>query len=148
MNVQSRRSPARFRAAGSLLLTAGLAGCSAGAPAARSAADVPFESTNVLEGDELDAAATSMEDMLAGRFPGVIVKRIGGGVFIEIRGPSSVNGSNQALVVIDGVQSSGMALMNMNPDDVDRIEVLKGASAAGYGVRGANGVLVVMTRRR
>ena len=133
---------------GLLLLGVSLAGCQQRTDApGEEPQPVELDSGNVLEGDELYTAATSMEEMIEGRLAGVFVRRFAGTIYIEIRGPSTITGSNQALIVIDGVQSSGATLLSMNPDDVDRIEVLKGASAATYGLRGANGVLLVTTRR-
>lgn len=103
---------------------------------------------DVLEREEMaTAAATTMYEFIVGRLPGVDVRQIGGRLSVRIRGPSTVRGSSEALIVVDGVQSSGTLLAGMNPADVQRVEVLKGASAAVYGVRGANGVLLVTTRR-
>jgi TonB-dependent SusC/RagA subfamily outer membrane receptor len=97
----------------------------------------------------------SVLEMLRGKAPGVQVIEVAPGQFqVRIRG---VNQSLQAtgqepLVVLDGVASSrpaGQLLMSLNPQDVVRIEVLRDvASTAVYGVRGANGVLIVQTRRR
>jgi TonB-dependent SusC/RagA subfamily outer membrane receptor len=61
---------------------------------------------------------------------------------------STFAGGTDALVVIDGVaQQSPNSLLDVNPADVVRIQVLKDAAAAIYGVRGQNGVLVITTRR-
>ena len=94
-------------------------------------------------------------EMLRGKAPGVQVIEVAPGQFeIRIRG---VNQSLQAtgqepLVVLDGVASSrpaGQLLMSLNPEDVVSIEVVRDvASTAVYGVRGANGVLIVQTRRQ
>jgi TonB-dependent SusC/RagA subfamily outer membrane receptor len=103
---------------------------------------------SVLQREEMNTSAVTMEELLVGRLPGVNVRRAGGGLSIQIRGVNSVNAGTDALIIIDGVQSSGLALASVNPDDVQRVEVIKDGSAAMYGVRGANGVLVVTTRRR
>ncbi len=94
-------------------------------------------------------------EMLRGKAPGVQVIEVAPGQFeVRIRG---VNQSLQAtgqepLVVLDGVASSrpaGQLLLSLNPEDVVSIEVVRDvASTAVYGVRGANGVLIVQTRRQ
>jgi TonB-dependent SusC/RagA subfamily outer membrane receptor len=99
------------------------------------------------------AAATSMADMLEGRVPGLEVQRLGGNrISLRIRGQRSILGSNEPLLVIDGLPidgAAGSALADMDPRDVARIEVLRdGGSLAAFGSRGANGVLLITTRRR
>ena len=96
--------------------------------------------------------------MIQGRVPGVDVVSSGGlrgaGVSIKIRGVSSINNS-EPLYVIDGVQysfNSGSETFNVmsmiNPQDIERIEILKDASAAAiYGANGANGVILITTKK-
>lgn len=67
----------------------------------------------------------------------------GGNVNILIRGVSS-NGSNEPLVIVDGYEGS---LNSINPEDIESITVLKDAQAAIYGIKGANGVILVTTKR-
>lgn len=92
-------------------------------------------------------------DMIDGRVPGVQVLRRGNDVSLRVRGATSVYGSNEPLIVVDGVPlsqylSSGLALAAISPAEVERIDVLKDAgSTAIYGMRGANGVIVITTRR-
>ena len=62
-------------------------------------------------------------------------------------GASSLYGSNQPLFLIDNIPTDVTAVQSLSPNDVERIEVLKGPSAAIYGVRGANGVIAIFTRR-
>ncbi|MDT3401190.1 SusC/RagA family TonB-linked outer membrane protein [Mucilaginibacter terrae] len=70
----------------------------------------------------------------------------GGGFTVDIRGVHSITGSNAPLVVIDGVP--GADLEKINPADIEKIDVLKDASATAiYGSRGANGVFIVTTKR-
>ncbi len=90
-----------------------------------------------------------LDEALAGRAAGVNVVATSGmpgaSRVIQIRGVSSINGSNP-LVVIDGI--SGRDLNKLNPSDIESIEVLKdAASAAIYGVSGGNGVILITTRR-
>jgi TonB-dependent starch-binding outer membrane protein SusC len=88
----------------------------------------------------------------AGRVAGVHVARTADGLSIRIRGASTVLGDPEPLIVLDGQplpQGSGAReLALVNPADVARVEVLKdGGSTAFYGVRGANGVLLITTKR-
>jgi len=99
------------------------------------------------------------QDMLAGKVAGVnIVSNDGApgsGAQIRIRGGSSLNASNDPLIVIDGLAmdnegvkglSNGLSLVN--PQDIESFSVLKGASATAiYGSRGSNGVIVITTKK-
>jgi TonB-dependent SusC/RagA subfamily outer membrane receptor len=90
-----------------------------------------------------------MGQRMAGRASGVMVSgdnSPGGGSRMRIRGPSSVNSSGTPLYLVDDVPVSN--LNAINPDDIVSVEVLKDASATAlYGVRGANGVVKVATRK-
>ncbi|AZQ61380.1 TonB-dependent receptor [Flammeovirga pectinis] len=86
---------------------------------------------------------------LQGKTPGVLVTPVSGqpgaGIDIRVRGTGS-NGSNSPLYVVDGVQMDNINFLN--PNDIESIEVLKdAASAAIYGSRGANGVVLVSTKK-
>ena len=97
--------------------------------------------------------------LIQAKVPGVQVvdnNEPGGGMAIRIRGGTSINASNEPLFVIDGVPlqigggvSSGRNPLNfLNPGDIESISVLKDASATAiYGSRGANGVVIVTTKR-
>jgi TonB-dependent SusC/RagA subfamily outer membrane receptor len=109
---------------------------------------------STLSEDELDAMRVSrIEEMLEGRVPGLHVVRTADGEFsVRIRNASSFYGNDEPLLVIDGmpIHSGGLssALRNLLPQDVSRIEVLKDAGAlAIYGSRGANGVILITTKR-
>ncbi len=126
-------------------------GCSQNPPPLDTGA-VPLARTDgpksdILEREDLTFKVTSMADLLTNRIPGVVIRRSRGHSWVEIRGPGTISSSTEALIVVDGIENSSRGLLAMNPEDVQRIQVLKGASAAIYGVRGANGVLVVTTRR-
>lgn len=102
--------------------------------------------------EDVGQEVTRFEDLINGRFPGVQVFRLqNGGISLRIRGAASLVGSGEPLIVIDGLpiqSSAGSALMGVNPRDITRIDVLKDAgSTAIYGVRGANGVVLISTRR-
>jgi TonB-dependent SusC/RagA subfamily outer membrane receptor len=90
---------------------------------------------------------TRVEQMIQARVSGVRVVPRGSGFTIQIRGKGSVGSSTEPLVVIDGAPRSTVDLAGVDPKEVERIEVIKDAAAAYYGVRGANGVLVITTRR-
>jgi TonB-linked SusC/RagA family outer membrane protein len=101
--------------------------------------------------DVTEVPVYSMENVLQGRAAGVEVRadgfRPGESSTIRIRGTRSFVASNDPLVVLDGIPIDG-GLMDLNPRDVESIEVLKDASATAiYGSRGANGVILVTTRR-
>ena len=88
---------------------------------------------------------------LQGRLAGVqIIQNDGtpyGGTTFRIRGPGSFGATKDPLIVVDGMITTG-GLGNLNPDDVENITVLKdAASAAIYGSRGANGVVIVTTKK-
>ena len=93
----------------------------------------------------------SVEELFAGRFPGVQVFRLAsGGISIRIRGGGNTfYGSSEPLYVVDGtpVQSGEGGLQFLNPSDISQIEVLKDAAqTAIYGVQGANGVVLITTK--
>jgi len=93
-----------------------------------------------------------IEQVLADRFPGVTVTRApDGGLAVRIRGATSINGSTEPLYVIDGVEihpGPGGSLTGINPRDIATIEVVKDpAGEAMYGVRGANGIIIIKTKR-
>jgi TonB-dependent starch-binding outer membrane protein SusC len=93
-----------------------------------------------------------IEEVLMTRFPGVMVTRAAdGGVSVRIRGTTSIRGSSEPLYVIDGVEiqpGPGGSLSGINPHDIATIEVVKDpAGEAMYGVRGANGVILIKTKR-
>lgn len=98
----------------------------------------------------IQAPAVSVSNMLGGRVPGIIaVTRSGepGNNFSEfwIRGISTFGASQSALVLIDGIEGN---LNDLDPADIESFSILKDASAtAVYGTRGANGVVVVTTKR-
>ena len=93
----------------------------------------------------------TVADMLVGRFPGVEVRQLANGAAsIRIRGSRSFRSSEEPLIVVDGIPqyNGGQSLMDLSPRDVESIEVLKDAAASSvFGSRGANGVILISTRR-
>jgi TonB-dependent SusC/RagA subfamily outer membrane receptor len=98
---------------------------------------------NVIYVDEKLASYNNVFDIIKGRVPGVMVT----GDKVQIRGPNSFVLSTEPLYLIDDVPVDASAISTLNPQDVERIEILKGPSTAIYGSRGANGVIAVYTKR-
>ena len=93
-----------------------------------------------------------IEKVLQSKVPGIIVTRTDdGGVAIRIRGSSSFYSGSEPLYVIDDVPFNpgpGGALVGVNPYDIDTIKVLKDPADTGiYGMRGANGVVVITMKK-
>lgn len=117
-------------------------------------------SVSVIKPDDIEAGiSVSTQDLLVGAAPGVVVTTDGGSPAgngtIRIRGGSSLNASNDPLIVIDGVPQSNQdnagganALTMINPQTIESITVLKDASATAiYGSRASNGVIIVTTKK-
>ena len=137
-------------------------------------ASLPY-ATQLVAGDELVRAKDlNFIQTLAGKTAGVQINRtsfgLGSSARVIIRGYRSVSGNNQPLYVIDGVpmlnnsseqaisaiggtadagnRDGGDGISNLNPDDIESINILKGASAAAlYGSQAANGVILITTRK-
>lgn len=82
-------------------------------------------------------------DVINGNFTGVQV--INGDIII--RNSTSFGGSTPALLIVDGREVSKDSFANIEPSDIDQINILKDASASLYGMQGANGVVIVVTKR-
>lgn len=112
-----------------------------------------------------DIPVAGVDQMLQGQASGVLVSSNtsvpGSGIFIRVRGSSSINASNDPLYVVDGVFLNNRTLQSistggqqtspiadLNPGDIESIEILKDANATAiYGSRGANGVVLISTKR-
>ena len=117
-------------------------------------------SVSTVKADEVNKGViTTPADLLRGKSAGVVVTSgsgmPGSGATIRIRGGSSINASNDPLIVIDGLPVSndgisGMSdpLSSINPEDIESFTVLKDASATAiYGSRASNGVIVITTKK-
>ena len=118
-------------------------------------------SVAVVKPDEIEAGiSTSVQDMLVGQTPGVVVTTSGGpegSANIRIRGGSSLSSekANQPLIVIDGVplnnegvQGMGNDLAMISPENIESMTILKDASATAiYGSRASNGVIIITTKK-
>ncbi|PYP13646.1 MAG: hypothetical protein DMD54_16190 [Gemmatimonadetes bacterium] len=127
--------------------------CAIGCGGARTAPNAPGVSTIIPS--KTDARVTRVEEMLRG-VPGLEVTRLPDGNYrLRIRGQRSIRGNptdDNPLLVIDGIpipnESMSSMLADLSPGDVARIEVLKDAADTSmYGSRGANGVIVITTKR-
>lgn len=112
----------------------------------------PPGAITVTANDIQRTPSVSIEELLMSRFPGVWIARApDGGISVRIRAGTSFVGNNKPLIVVDNVPveaGPGGSLAGIVPNDIESIEVLKDASAtAMYGVRGANGVIVIKTKR-
>ncbi|WP_293888868.1 MULTISPECIES: SusC/RagA family TonB-linked outer membrane protein [unclassified Sphingobacterium] len=102
-----------------------------------------------MSGDELKTAPTAnLSSMLQGRLPGLVTRQSSGqpgsdGASLMVRGYNTL-GNNSPLIIVDGIERE---FPQINPDEVEAISVLKDASAAIYGVRGANGVILITTKK-
>ena len=122
--------------------------------------------TNIGESDLKKTVNTTLDQALQGRAPNVFVAsnsgKPGGAAAVYIRGLSTINGNNQPMYVIDGVQiipqdgpaqgigSDGQSniLSTINPDDIASMNVLSGPSAQSiYGSKASNGVIVITTKK-
>lgn len=114
---------------------------------------VPRDNSTVTSEDieRQGASDEPLEKVLQGRVAGVTVTRTADGIAVRIRGATSVYGNSDPLYVLDGMPiqpGPNGALAGLNPHDIESIKVLKDvADTAIYGVRGANGVIVIKTKR-
>ena len=122
---------------------------------------------NAAQAKEI-APINSIQNLISGRAPGVVVQsatgNVGAGARIRIRGASSISLSNEPLIYIDGVRvanapatgfsnqgfgSSSISRINdINPDDIESVEIIKGPAAATlYGTEASNGVIQIITKK-
>lgn len=125
--------------------------------------DITGAISKINSKDVRDFPAPSFESAIQGKAPGVVVEsgsgKVGQGIKIRIRGTSSISANSQPLYVVDGlpVTSSSLSdptndptnpLADINPNDIESVEVLKDASASAiYGARAANGVVLITTKK-
>lgn len=99
-----------------------------------------------------NSAATSVDNALQGRIAGVDIMSTGGdpgsASSIRIRGSRSVNATNEPLIVVDGIMDAVQDISDVDPNTIESISVLKDASSTAiYGSRGANGVILITTKK-
>ncbi len=126
-------------------------------------------SASTVKGNDIaQSGETSVLTGLSGKASGVLITRNGGdpgaGAYIQIRGQNTISGNAQPLFIVDGMPVSNSSdnlgasktngivqqsrINDINPEDIERVEVLKGASAAAlWGTRAANGVIIITTKK-
>ncbi|MFC7667931.1 TonB-dependent receptor plug domain-containing protein [Hymenobacter humi] len=124
--------------------------------------DLTGSVTQLTAKDVENVPTVSFEQAIQGRTPGVQINqgsgKLGAGVQIRVRGSSSVSASNQPLYVIDGIPATSTdvgsdteplnPIADLNPNDIESITILKDASSAAiYGSRASNGVILVNTKK-
>ncbi len=103
------------------------------------------DSNNAVSSLKVDdkTSFTSIYDYIEGRIPGVTVV----GNKFRVRGTRTISGEGYALVLVDGIEVED--LTGITPDMVESVDVLKDAASSSiYGVRGANGVIIINTRKK
>ena len=152
MTSHPRRAPPSF------LFLAGLFACAACArrqnlselPTSPDSVAPPAAATTISADEQARHGVTSLDQLLAGRISGVIVSRAPrGGIVVRIGAPKSFYSGEDPLFIVDGVPIAvpNGTLTWLNPHDVESITVLKDPSTTAiYGVRGANGVVIIKTK--
>lgn len=123
--------------------------------------------SSVKAEDLVNNGAIAVDQAISGKISGALVQQNSGdpagGISIRLRGPSTVLGNSDPLYIVDGIIISNSSnsndlvdlggnsqnrLVDLNPNDIDRIEIIKGAAAAAiYGSRASNGVVQIFTKR-
>ncbi|WP_461126716.1 SusC/RagA family TonB-linked outer membrane protein [Spirosoma aerophilum] len=124
--------------------------------------DLTGNIAKVRAADIQDQPVTTFDQALQGKAAGVQINtgsgKLGQGIQVRVRGQSSVSASNQPLYIIDGIpvttdnlsisSSATNPLADINPQDIESVDILKDASAGAiYGARAANGVVLITTKR-
>ena len=118
----------------------------------RQARELGYATTAVTSKQLNEAAVVNAATGLAAKVSGVDIRLTDNGVDpqvkITFRGSRSIEGSNAALVIIDGVPVDQTYLPNLNPSDIEDVTILKGSNAAAlYGMAASNGVMVITTKK-
>lgn len=118
----------------------------------RSAASTGYSNTTLDNKTLTEAKVTNVATGLASKVAGLQINLLNNGVSpstrVVLRGNRSLLGNNEAMIVVDGVPVPNSVLAALNPNDIQDVNVLKGANAAAlYGSEGANGVLIITTKK-
>lgn len=118
----------------------------------RQARSLGYSAATVKSDELTQAKTTNLQNGLVGKVSGLNVSTVNNGVFantrIILRGIRSLTGNNQPLLVIDGSPVTLDYINTINPNDIDNVNILKGANASAlYGPDGVNGVIVVTTKK-
>ena len=119
--------------------------------AAPSPTPPPASGPSMRTDEDPRSPATTLEQLLAGRLSGVTVTRApGGGIVVRMGGPTSFYSGEDPLFIVDGTPvdaRTGGTLAWLDPHDIESIQALKDpGQTAIYGVRGANGVIIIKTK--
>lgn len=134
-------------------LAIGMAGCSGHTRTSSAPEPSAAANASTVNAADIDKNPNeSIEKALEGRVAGVVVSRSPeGGIAVRIRGATSPYGNSDPLYVLDGLPiqpGPNGSLSGINPNDIESIRVLKDpAETAFYGSRGANGVIVIKTKK-
>jgi len=147
--MSSMSYAAKLPAITSVLLAVALLGACAGAqpgaePASPGVQARPSGTADVLTRAQIERInASTMEQLMLHRFNGVRVDRVGGELILRIRS------ENEPLLVLNGAPGLSMSsFWQLDPSDIEEIRVLRESASSMYGLEGANGVLLITTRRR
>lgn len=118
----------------------------------RQAKELGFSTAKVKATELTAAKSVNLQNGLTGKVSGLNVQTVNNGVFgdtrITLRGIRSLTGNNQPMLILDGVPISLTYISSINPNDITDVTILKSASATAiYGPDGANGALVITTKR-
>jgi TonB-linked SusC/RagA family outer membrane protein len=118
----------------------------------RQAKELGYQATQIESKSLTEAQATNFTNGLTGKAPGLVINTVDNGINpntrFTLRGNRHITGNNFALVVLNGVPVSPNDVNNINPDDIESVNILNGAGAAAlYGSEASNGALVITTKR-
>ena len=112
--------------------------------------DLTGSVSSVKAGDIQKTASSNAMQAMQAKVPGLDIQQssgqAGSGININLRGNRSINADNSPLILVDGVEYG--STIDINPSDIESMEVLKDASSTAiYGTKGANGVIIISTKR-
>lgn len=112
--------------------------------------DLTGSVSSVKAGDIQKTASSNAMQAMQAKVPGLDIQKssgqAGSGININLRGNRSINADNSPLILVDGVEYG--STIDINPSDIESMEVLKDASSTAiYGTKGANGVIIISTKR-
>ncbi len=118
----------------------------------KKAKDIGYSYATVTNDDVTVGRSPQLAQALSGKVSGLAVYNVNNSVDpsvkIVLRGYRSLTGNNEALVVVDGMQTTSTVLALINPNDIDNVSILKGGQAATlYGSAGINGAIIISTKK-
>lgn len=107
--------------------------------------DLTFAADHMQQENNEYCSFNNIYELLKGKFPGVQVDGSSGSYRVFVRGSQSINGSNEVLFIVDGSPAGNVN--SLSPCNIKSISVIKDGMTSMYGTRGANGVILVETKR-